>query len=172
MKIHILENCLEVAPVITPKEWKEIVSGLLVNVKKIDAPIESSYMGVVGGMIIDWLQRETGHIGSKEDFRHSLGSFGACTKFDDYYWFKLEGVMGILKSKRMSFEQRKLTHFLKEDLGCDNVKITIDKKELRVWKVPCSVIDNHVRNNQDHEGENKKWKEQISKINYKPEIPY
>tara|TARA_R100000008_G_C3477663_1_gene112203 strand:- start:57 stop:626 length:570 start_codon:yes stop_codon:yes gene_type:complete len=178
MSILILENCFEIAPVIPPKDWREIISGLLNGVKKIDAPIESSYMGVVGGVFIDWLQRDTGYTDSKEDFRHALGSFGSCTKFEDNYWFKLEGITGKLKQKNMSFEMRKLTHFLREEFGCEPTKITIDKKELRVWKVPCSNVDNHIRNNLDLEGQNKKIlvrldeKEKETGFRYKPEIPF
>jgi len=78
----------------------------------------------------------------------------------------------------MSFEMRKLTHFLREEFGCEPTKITIDKKELRVWKVPTTNIQNHFRNNIDVEGMLKKNNERLNKIEketghrYKPEIPF
>ena len=78
----------------------------------------------------------------------------------------------------MSFEMRKLTHFLREEFGCEPTKITIDKKELRVWKVPAENIEGHVRNNKDEDGANKKIlerldnKEKENGFRYKPDIPY
>ena len=68
---------------------------------------------------------------------------------------------------------RKLTHFLREEFGCEPTKITIDKKELRVWKVPIANVDGHIRNNKDMDGFSKKAMERLDKIEtYKPEIPY
>lgn len=164
MSILILENCLEIAPVVTPKEWKEIVSGLLVNIKKIDAPIESSYMGVVGGVFVDWLERNSKHQIKGEDLRYNLGGYGSCTRYENDYWFKLEGITNELKRKNMSFEMRKLTHFLREEFGCEPTKITIDKREMRVWKVPAFNIEGHIRNNKDVEGQLKKNNERLDKI--------
>ena len=178
MSILILENCYEVAPVITPKQWKEIIAGLLKHVKKIDAPIESSYMGVVGGVFIDWLQTHSNSKSSKEDFRFNLGDYGSCVRYEGVYWFKLEGVTGQLKRKSMSFEMRKLTHFLREEFGAEPTKITIDKKELRVWKVPVANVEGHIRNNKDVESLTNKAVERLDKREeetghrYGEEIPY
>jgi len=180
MSILILENCYEVAPVITPKQWKEIVAGLLKHVKKIDAPIESSYMGVVGGVFIDWLQTHAPDKFSKDDgdIRFRLGDYSSCARYDGFYWFKLEGITNQLKRKSMSFEMRKLTHFLREEFGAEPTKITIDKKELRVWKLPVANVDGHIRNNKDMDGFSKKAMERLDKKEeesghrYKPEIPY
>jgi hypothetical protein len=172
MSILILENCYEVAPVISPKDWKAIVAGLLQNVQKIDAPIESSYMGVVGSVFINWLQTHSNSKSSKEDFRFNLGDYDSCARYEGYYWFKLEGITGRLKRKSMSFEMRKLTHFLREEFGAVPTKITIDKKELRVWKVPAENIDGHIRNNKDMDGFSKKAVERLKDFKYKPEIPY
>jgi len=176
MSILILENCFEVAPVISPKDWKAIVAGLLQNVQKIDAPIESSYMGVVGGVFIDWLQ--THSKSSKEDFRFNLGDYSSCARFEGFYWFKLEGITSQLKRKSMSFEMRKLTHFLREEFGAEPTKITIDKKELRVWKIPVANVEGHLRNNKDVTGQMKKAVERLDKREeetghrYGEEIPY
>ena len=176
MSILILENCYEIAPVIPPKDWKAIVAGLLQNVQKIDAPIESSYMGVVGGVFINWLQ--THSKSSKEDFRFNLGAYDTCARYEGYYWFKLEGITSQLKRKSMSFEMRKLTHFLREEFGAEPTKITIDKKELRVWKIPVANVEGHLRNNKDVTGQMKKAVERLDKREeetghrYGEEIPY
>ena len=49
----------------------------------------------------------------------------------------------------MSFEMRKMTHFLREDFGCLPCKIILEKKEIRVWKVPFKNIEEHELNNTD-----------------------
>ena len=184
MKVHILENSLEEPPEMTPQQWKAVRIDLLSNVKIIEVPLESSYMGVIGGVFIHWVQNNNGtgnrdRAGLKED----LAMWGhGCSKFEDHYWFRLDGLTAVLKRRNLSFEMRKLTHFLREEFGCVPTKISIRDvkdeisgkplKELRVWKVPCSVIDNHDRSNQDLKGWVKITKERLSKLKYKPEIPY
>jgi len=178
ISVLILENCYEVAPIISPKDWKTILYGLLQKVQKIEAPIESSYMGVVAGVFIKWLEVHTKENWSSGSVKHTLGGYGGCAKDETHYWFKLEGVTNELKRRQMSFEMRKLTHFLREEFGCEPTKITIDKKELRVWKVPTTNIQNHFRNNVDVEGMLKKNNERLDKIEketgyrYRTEIPF
>ena len=179
MSILILENCYEVAPVIGPKEWKDTLAGLLKNVEKIDAPVESSYYGVIAGVFINWLELNAKHNkATKDDFRFNLGSFGTSVRYEGDYWFKLEGVTQELKRRQMSFEMRKLTHFLREEFGCVPTKITIDKRELRAWKVPCVNIEEHTRHNTDVEGQLKKNNERLDKIEketgsrYKGKTPF
>lgn len=73
---------------------------------------------------------------------------------------------------------RKLTHFLRNEFGAESTKITIDKKELRVWKIAIDRIENHVRNNKDTKGALKvreqMWdkREQKYGSRYKDDIPY
>jgi len=178
ISVLILENCYEVAPIISPKDWKTILYGLLQKVQKIEAPIESSYMGVVAGVFIRWLEAHTKENWSSGSVKHTLGGYGGCAKDETHYWFKLEGVTNELKRRQMSFEMRKLTHFLREEFGCEPTKITIDKKELRVWKVPITNIENHFRNNVDVEGMLKKNSERLDKIEketgyrYRAKIPF
>ena len=43
---------MEEPPEVNPKDWKTIRMQLLKNVKVIDAPPESSYYGMIGGIIM------------------------------------------------------------------------------------------------------------------------
>ena len=57
VKVLILETCMEEPPEVLPKDWKVIRMQLLQNVKMEDAPPDSSYYGVIAGMIAQFLQR-------------------------------------------------------------------------------------------------------------------
>ena len=179
IKILIMENCMEEPPELKPNDWKTIRVELLKNVEHIKAPIESSYYGIIGGTIVNWLENRCSVLAEDNtDLKFRLGSYDATSKFDGYYWFKLEALITQLKRKTLSFEMRKLTHFLRNEFGAESTKITIDKKELRVWKIAIDRIENHVRNNKDTKGALKvreqMWdkREQKYGSRYKDDIPY
>ena len=146
MSILILENCYEVAPVILPKDWKTIVAGLLQNVQKIDTPYEASYYGNIGIVFINYCSRESEHKFSITE-QYSNGVWR--NEEDKHLYFRLEHFIHRLKYKQLSFEMRKMTHFLREEFGAVPAKITVTKKEVRVWKVPAETVANHQLNNKD-----------------------
>ena len=152
IKILILETCMEEPPEIKPNDWKTIRMQLLKNVKVIDAPPESSYYGMIGGIIIDFFHTRGGNFNDDEDARFNLGSYAGTVKWKGYYWTKLESITECLKRRNQSFELRKLTAYLRENLDGEQAKLTIDKKELRVWKFPESTIETTVLNNKDEKG--------------------
>jgi hypothetical protein len=130
LSILILEKCYEIAPVVTPKDWKAIVADLLKNVVKIDAPQEASYYGHVGLVFLNFLDRW------KAEDRIHLGTSGTWLNPDDScYYFRLDDLTATLQSKRISYELRKLTHYLREEHSAVPAKLTINKKEIRCWKV-------------------------------------
>jgi len=146
ISILILENCYEVAPVITPKGWKEIVRGLLQNVQKIDTPYEASYYGNIGIVFIDWCSRPNpDKVSITEQYTDGVWH----NSEDKCLYFRLEHFTHKLRSKQLSFEMRKMTHFLREEFGAVPAKITVTKKEVRVWKVPAETVANHQLNNKD-----------------------
>ena len=152
IKILILENCMEEPPEVLPKDWKTIRTQLLQNVKVIDAPPESSYYGMIGGIIIDFFHKRGSASNDIEDTRFNLGSYGGTVKWKGYYWTKLESIVDQLKRRSQSFELRKLTAYLRENLDGEQAKLTIDKKELRVWKFPVETIETTKLNNKDIKG--------------------
>ena len=95
-----------------------------------------------------------------------------------YYWTKLESITGELKRHQQSFELRKLTAYLRDNMDGEQAKLTIDKKELRVWKFPVDTIDNTKTNNTDKRGFVKGFEKMIDEreekkgSRYKEEIPY
>jgi hypothetical protein len=152
LKILLLENCLEEPPEVNPKDWKTIRMQLLKNVKVIDTPPESSYYGMIGGIIVDFFHRRGIGADDIEDTRFNLGSYMGTVKWKGYYWTKLESIVDQLKRRHQSFELRKLTAYLRDNLGGEQAKLTIDKKELRVWKFPVDTIETTKLNNKDEEG--------------------
>ena len=149
IRILILENCMEEPPEVLPKDWKTIRMQLLKNVKVIDAPPESSYYGMIGGIIVDFFHKRSEVTDDEEDTRFNLGSYGGTVKYKGYYWTKLESITDQLRRKNQSYELRKLTAYLRENLNGEQAKYTIDKKELRVWKFPVDTIENTKLNNKD-----------------------
>jgi hypothetical protein len=143
ISILILENCYEVAPVISPKEWKEIIRNLLTNVEKIDAPLEASYYGIVMNNLVEWMTRYHG-----KNKKLLAEAHCGVVRADGYYWFKLQDVIVRLKRYQQSFEVRKLTHHLREMLGAEDVKESIRGRQIRVWKVEQETIDEHSAQNQ------------------------
>jgi len=130
MSILILEKCYEIAPVVTPKEWKSIVADLLKNVVKIDAPQEASYYGNIGLEFLKFLDR------FKSNDKWHLSSSGTWLNTEDkHVYFRLDDLTNALNQKRISYELRKLTHYLREEYGAVPHKMMIEKKEIRVWKV-------------------------------------
>ena len=96
ISILILENCYEVAPVISPKEWKEIIRNLLTNVEKIDAPVEASYYGMVMNYLCEWILRENRQTVG-DSYRNLALSNSGVIRADGHYYFKLKDLMNQLK---------------------------------------------------------------------------
>ena len=146
ISILILENCYEVAPVINPKDWKAIVAGLLQNVQKIDTPYEASYYGNIGIVFIDYCAlTNQDKVSITEQYTNGTWY----NSEDKHLYFRLEHFTHRLRSKQLSFEMRKMTHFLREEFGAVPTKITVSKKEVRVWKVPAKTVEDHQLNNKD-----------------------
>jgi hypothetical protein len=168
VSIHILENCYEVAPPMSPKDWKDTIAGLLKNVTIKDAPKESSYYGSIGGKFVNWLQtygkiRRSGDQPGDEDIRWVLGD-DTCCLHKEHYYFKLEWLFVLLKRHTLSYEVRKLTHFLRTEFKAEDVKVTVKKKQVRAWRVLRSIIDNHIYDNRDSEGVAQRSKDRLDKI--------
>ncbi len=152
IKILILENCMEEPPEIKPNDWKVIRMQLLKNVKKEEVPPESSYYGMIGSEICNLLvNRSKKSDDELEDLRYNLASQFGKAKYQGYYWFRLDAVINYLKLSKISFEIRKLTHFLKNDFGAEPTKVTVDKREIRAWKVAAENIEGSKHHQTDDE---------------------
>ena len=146
ISILILENCYEVAPVINPKEWKEIIRNLLTNVEKIDTPVEGSYYGVVMGIICEWILRENRQT-AQDDLANLAFAYCGVIRAKGHYYFKLKDLLSQLKRHNQSFEIRKLTLHLREMLGAEDTKESVNGKQIRCWKVPQENIEDKGFNN-------------------------
>jgi hypothetical protein len=146
IKILILENTLQEPPELKPAEWKSIRMDLLRNVKEIEAPQESSYYGMVGAQLTEWAHRYQ----QDDDGIHVITNNGII-KSDKYkgYVFKLEGLIMRLKRAQMTFEARKLTQYLRSQFGAEPIKITLDKKEFRVWKISYEAMEDNTNYRSD-----------------------
>ena len=146
ISILILENCYEVAPVINPKDWKDIVRQLLQNVEKIDAPVEASYYGVVMNYLCEWILRNNRQTVG-DSYRNLAMSNSGVIRVDGHYYFKLRDVLDQLKRSTYTTEIRKLTLHLRETLGAEDTKVSVNGKQIRCWKVPVDNIEHKEFNN-------------------------
>ena len=148
MKILILENCMVEPPEITPKDWKVIRTQLLANVKKEEAPPESSYYGMIKGMIALFLIRKRDNQNDDYDDRrfNLLDNLGACFH-EGYWWVKTESVINHLKHNHQSIDVRKVAHLFRSEFKAEHTKITIAKKEIRCWKIPRDAVEGSRANN-------------------------
>ena len=146
ISILILENCYEVAPVISPKEWKEIIRNLLSKVEKIDAPLEASYYGMVMNYICEWILRENRQT-LGDSYRNLALSTSGVIRVEGHYYFKLKDLMNQLKRSTYTTEIRKLTHHLRDSLGAEDSKVSVNGKQIRCWKVAVENVDNKEFNN-------------------------
>jgi hypothetical protein len=146
IKILILENTLQEPPELKPAEWKSIRMDLLRNVKEIEAPQESSYYGMIGAQLTEWAHRYQ----QDDDGVHVITNNGII-KSDKYkgYIFKLEGLIMRLKRAQMTFEARKLTQYLRSQFDAEPIKITLDKKEFRVWKISYEAMEDNTNYRSD-----------------------
>ena len=170
IKILILEHCLEEPPEMTPQQWKQVRTGLLQHVEKIETPHEASYYGNIGSVFIHMITNA-----SFKTEKTNLGMFRGGVWFnpeDKHYYFRLENLIETLKRKQLSFEMRKMTHWLREQFEACPTKISVDQKELRVWKVPKDVIEKHELNNTDVKGTVKKIKKRLEQQSYKSPEPF
>ena len=175
MQVIIEENCFETAPPVTPKDWRQIRAELYKNVQKVDVPYEQSFFGVIAFYFIEFCEKPTPSSELKEGL---LGKFGMC--WDDRenkrFVFKLEAFTGYLRHNRISFEQRALTAMLRERFGAESIKLTIKKKELRVWIVPKVNLETFENNDKGKYlvAKRKEWEEKYGthpdgSIKWKPD---
>jgi hypothetical protein len=139
MQVVIEENCFETAPPVTPKDWRQIRAELYKNVQKVDVPYEQSFFGVIANHFSDFCKFHR-----NMDKVHLFDSQARGCWHDQAnkrYVFKLESFTDRLRGRRVSFEQRTLTAMLREKFGAETGKITLNKKELRVWTVPYENIE-------------------------------
>ena len=139
MQVIIEENCFETAPPVTPKEWRQIRAELYKNVQKVDVPYEQSFFGVIANHFSDFCE-----LNFNMDKEHLFDRIARGCWHDQAnkrYVFKLESFTDRLRGRRVSFEQRTLTAMLREKFGAETMKITLNKKELRVWTVPMANVE-------------------------------
>ncbi len=147
MSVHILEKCYEMPPVIKPKDWKIIMTDLLRNKKIIKVDPSHSYYGQIGSIINDYLGRdsnfakdENGAFNSQKSYLKS--SWGLWyNEEDNHIYFRLASIITKIKDARLQFETRKLTTYLREQYGADDLTLSIDGKDYRVWKVPRDEVE-------------------------------
>ena len=150
IKILILENCMVEPPEIKPNDWKAIRENLLKNIKVEDAPPESSYYGIITGMLVEFLQRKREHQNDTyEDKRFNLLDNIGSAYHDGFYWVKTEAVIRYLKQMGQSIDTRKVVHLFRTEFDAENTKITIQKKEIRCWKIAREVVDGSRAKNSD-----------------------
>ena len=142
MKVLILENCLLEPPEIKPNDWKVIRENLLKNIKVEDAPPESSYYGMITGMIIQYLKNRRSDVNEDgDDTRFNLLDNWGAAYYDHYYWVKTEAIINYLKIKGQSIDVRKVAHLFRTEFKAEPTKITIQKREIRCWKIPQENIE-------------------------------
>lgn len=145
LSILILENCYEVAPVVTPKDWKGIIADLLKDVEKVEVPIDASYYQSIGLSIIDYLTR----YGSDDDKDNAFGGLSRMgtwfNKKNKCVYAKLENITTDLTSKRISFERRKLIEHMQTHMGAEHCKVNVRGKDIRVWKFPEDILNQRNR---------------------------
>ena len=155
MSIHILEKCYEMPPVIKPKDWKIIMIDLLRNKEIIKVDASQSYYGQIGAIINDYLGREQNfkiidddgygyigvgyQVGTKSYLKSSWGLW--YNGEDNHLYFRLESIVRKVKDARLQFEMRKLTLYLREEYNAEPIKLSIDGKDYRVWKVPRDQVE-------------------------------
>ena len=139
MQVVIEENCFETAPPVTPKEWRGIRAELYKNVQKVDVPYEQSFFGVIANYFSYFCQHS---LTTEKRWLFDSHARGCWHDMENKrYVFKLETFTERLRSHRVSFEQRALTAMLRERFGAETGKITLDKKELRIWTVPMANVE-------------------------------
>ena len=154
MSIHILEKCYEMPPIINPKNWRIIMNDLLKNVEVIKVDASNSYYGQIGAIINDYLGREENfkiindgsnyigvgsQVGTKAYLKSSWGLW--YNGEDNHLYFRLESIVRKVKDARLQFEMRKLTLYLREQYNAEPIKLSIDGKDYRVWKVPRDQVE-------------------------------
>ena len=139
---------MEEPPEVLPKDWKVIRMQLLQNVKKEDAPPESSYYGIVTGMLIDWFKHKSSNQkDGYDDARYNLLDNWGCVYCDRHYWVKTESVVKHLKIQGQSIDVRKVAHLFRTEFNAEPTKTTLQKKEIRCWKIPKDNVDGSSTNN-------------------------
>lgn len=142
IQVIIEEQLLKTAPMITPKQWREIRQGLYDNCKVVEVPIEQSFTGIIQHHFVNFVKsRSVSNV--KEDLFDS--SFGKIWADHDNkrYVFRLEGFREDLMRYRISFEQRQMTAMLTDVFKAKPIKIYSKKKEIRCWECSIELVDKH-----------------------------
>ena len=58
----------------------------------------------------------------------------------------------------MSLDVRKIAHLLRTEFNAEQTKVTIDKKEIRCWKIPEDMVDGSRFTNNDTEAFANGWR--------------
>ena len=140
IQVIIEEQLLETAPLIKPKEWREIRQGLYQSARKVDVPFEQSFFGVIAGHFVDFCTDRHSTKYKKELFELHSGLVWNDSD-ENRYVFRLDDFTKILRNARLSFEQRQLTAMLTEYFKSRPIKLHYNSKELRCWEVPVKAIE-------------------------------
>jgi len=147
-KISVLieENCFETAPEIKPSEWKTIRQSLYKKVEVVDVPFEQSFFGVIAGEFLKFSYRYV----KEEKWEMFASGMGVWhNKEKNTVVFRLEEFTNLLRSKRLSFEQRQLTAMLTETFKAHPMKVHHKGKELRCWEAELNAVDKYKNENLD-----------------------
>jgi len=105
---------------------------------------------MITGIIIEMLkQRRSNQNDTYDDRRFNLLDNWGAAYHEGYYWVKTEAVIKYLKIQGQSIDVRKVAHLFRTEFGAENTKITIQKKEIRCWKIPQENVDGAKANNSD-----------------------
>jgi hypothetical protein len=178
IKILILDNIMQEPPEMKPAEWKSIRMDLLRNVKQIEASDDSSYYGMIGLELVEWANYMRHQRDDDLDRLTDSSPIFGILRSDKYkgYLFKLSGLYSRVKRRGLTFENRKLIHFLRSKFEGEHIKISVGGKQFWVWRIPYSKIED---SNIDMElglnmrqEKRKKEEEETGHSIYKPELPY
>ena len=87
----------------------------------------------------------------EEDRRFNLADNIGCAFADEHYWVKTEAIINELKRDRLSLDVRKIAHLLRTEFKAEQTKVTIEKKEIRCWKIPREMVEGSRYSNNDGE---------------------
>ena len=82
-----------------------------------------------------------------DSYRNLAGSNSGVVRAEGYYYFKLKDLMNQLKRSTYTTEIRKLTLHLRETLGAEDSKVSVNGKQIRCWKVPQENVEHKEFNN-------------------------
>ena len=141
VQVIIEEQLLKTAPMITPKQWREIRQGLYDNAKIVEVPIEQSFTGIIQHHFINFVTRH------ESNMKENLFDYQLHMTWHDRdnkrYVFRLEGFRDDLMRHRISFEQRQMTAMLTDVFRAKPIKIYSKRKEVRCWECPVELVEKY-----------------------------